>query len=225
MSNTNVEVPKSFIELMKQAFKSLVSSPEPIKFGSATLEDGSVIQWEGDQPMPGTPITTVTPDGQTAPVPDGTYTNPADGMQIVVEGGVIASVVPANATDPNANQSATANEGMSDPNATVTASAKEITKRIEEIHKFAEDEITALKENLKTLSENFASAKDEAETLKKENTELKESFVKFAEQATKAIETLGEQPQVTPVVPVVFREEQKQIETDEERRARIFGKK
>jgi FtsZ-binding cell division protein ZapB len=228
MDKDNIEVPKPFLSKLKEAF-AFLTAPAVVtqKFGSAVLEDGTQIQWDGDQPMPGQPIMAVTPDGNTAPVPDGTYIIPADGSTIVVEGGLIASVVPANAA-PDANAPANpmdngaANAGMSDTNTQSTP--KEITKRIEEVHKFAEDEIGALKENLKTLSEAFAAVKQESEDLKKENGELKEKFAAFSATAIKAIEEIGNAPQVVEPTPVVFRnEDANPTETDEERRQRIFG--
>ncbi len=70
------------------------------EFSEGTLEDGTIIKWEGDL-KEGTAVTVVTAEGEI-PAPDGTHTL-STGMVITTEGGVVVAMtegqLPADAPE------------------------------------------------------------------------------------------------------------------------------
>lgn len=183
-----------------QAFKNFKG--EEIKFGKSTLADGTMLHWEGDEPMPGMAVTAMPPDGSSAPAPapDGEYVLPETGTTVKCEGGVIASVVPAASADENKPENKAANNAMSD---NLTAQAKEIVERVEKVSKFAADSevrFSSMEESIKTLSESLAISQ-------KENEAYKLKMESFSKQITETIEAYGEEPQDTEKKELNFREE------------------
>lgn len=201
MSNTKGDI-KALVSGIKAAFAAFAGSKEQ-KFGSSELADKSgTLQWEGDAPNVGMTIMVVPADGsEPIPAPDGEYVLPETGDTLKVEAGVIAAVVPAQATETNP----AANEGMSaNPAGTPAPTAKEIVERVEKVSKFSDEEIEtrfkALEENLKTVTEYNA-------TLKAESDELKQKFAAFGKQVADTLEAYGEQPQTTTTTTQNFRNE------------------
>ena len=91
---------KEFIALRKQLAKML------FKFSEQTAQDGSVLLFEGDQPVEGGTVNTYAADGSTVPATDGTYVLENEDT-IEVKDGVVMSITPKAvevpmAVDPNA---------------------------------------------------------------------------------------------------------------------------
>jgi len=216
---------KVVLSKLKEAAIAFKAAMTPMKFGSSVLADGTVIEWEGEEPMPAMKINAVLPDGTYAPLPDGEITLPENGTVITVEGGVIATVTPAAAAPENAvPANPVANTGMENQGASMTPTqAKEITERIEKVSKFATDETEAIKKNITELSETIAQFKAEYETLKSENDKLKNELLGFSKVVSDAIAEIGDQPQDNTVVEQNFRNEAKPKESIEEFRKRVFN--
>lgn len=68
-------------------------TPEAKKFGEATLKDGTVVKWEGEQLVSGVPLLVIDPNSPEGflPAPDGNH-EMQDGTVIVVEGGLVKEV-------------------------------------------------------------------------------------------------------------------------------------
>lgn len=151
------------------------------KFKEAKLKDGlTIIKYDGDMPAVGMPVMTITEQGEL-PLPDGEY-ELEDGTYMVIVGGVISEIKPAEQTeevDPNATP--TPND-MGDKPVT-GAQAKAIVESIVKETRFAEQIADLNKEitELKTVKENFATQKESAE---KELKDLKEKFEKQSKTVT-----------------------------------------
>jgi hypothetical protein len=64
--------------------------PEPTAFESATLEDGTVIQWEGEI-AEGTAVMVVPAEGEPIQAPDGTHTL-TTGVKVTTENGMVTTI-------------------------------------------------------------------------------------------------------------------------------------
>lgn len=113
------------------------------KFAQATLEDGTVVEWDGDL-APGTELFVV--DGETRiPAPIGTHTT-TEGLQVVVEEvGVVADVIEAVVEEEQAKTEEVANEttenvGLSkeEVEAIVTEKMSAVTTLLEQVISVAE---------------------------------------------------------------------------------------
>jgi archaellum component FlaC len=203
MSNKKGDFKAMFRDIAKVISNFKGDTTTEQKFGQSVLADGTKLEWEGDEPKPGVPIMAMTPEGTLAPAPDGEYVLPETNTTVKVEGGVIASAVPAQATPEPTNPAA--NEGMGSA-APVAPTAKEIVERVEKVSKFMEEfeqKFTAMEKNISGLSEELANVKKENEALKEKN----ESISKFASDLQKTIEEFGEQPQENTELPENFRNE------------------
>lgn len=78
---------KEFIELRKQLGKLL------FKFSEQVAKDGSVLLFEGDQPVEGGTVNTYAADGSTVPATDGEYVLENEDT-IVVKDGIVMSITP-----------------------------------------------------------------------------------------------------------------------------------
>lgn len=219
MSENKADFKTAFSKLKEaaQAFKEAMTPKQ--KFGKSMLADGTQIEWEGEEPMPGMPVMAVTAEG-SAPAPDGEYTLPENGTVITVEAGVIVTVTPAAAAEGAEVENQAANTGMSGQPMT-PATAKEITERIEKVSKFATEETEALKQNLTAITETFAAFKVEFEAVKAENVALKNEMITFSKVVSDTLDEFGEQPQVQEEKKQNFRDENKPVETIEEWRKRM----
>jgi hypothetical protein len=142
---------KMIAELMKE-LKAKFSAPEPAKFETATLPDGTVIEWEGEL-MVGTPIFVV--DGENrVPVFAGTH-NIEDGRTIITdENGIVTEIVEAEMkAEPQAEQ-------MSADKVNEIVNAK-------------------MSEVLETFSKGFESITSAFESMSAEHKSLKEEFEAF----------------------------------------------
>lgn len=210
---------KAALSKLKEAAIAFKDAMTPQKFGKSTLADGTIMEWEGDEPMPGMPAMVMGADGAPVPAPDGEYTLPETGTVVTVEAGVIATVTPsAAAADPEAPlDNKAANTGMSEATSMSPAQAKEITERIEKVSKFqeeAEQRFAALEKLISDQSEVIAFQKTENESLKNE-------LVTFSKIVSDSLNELGEQPQEVKEVEQNFRNENKPEESIQEWRKRM----
>lgn len=214
---------KAALSKLKEAAMAFKDAMTPQKFGKSMLADGTTLEWEGDEPMPGMSAMVSGADGVQVPAPDGEYTLPETGMVITCEAGVIATVTPAAAQeDPAAPvENKAANTGMESQGTMSPAVAKEITERIEKVSKFATEETEAIKTNLTEMSETFAAFKVEFEAVKSENASLKDQLMSFSKVVSDAINELGEQPQDKNETEQNFRNESKPEESIAEWRKRM----
>ena len=213
---------KAALSKLKDAAIAFKDAMTPQKFGKSTLADGTIMEWEGDEPMPGMPAMVMGADGAPVPAPDGEYTLPENGTVVTVEAGVIATVTPSAAVEDAAPlDNKAANTGMESQGTMSPAVAKEITERIEKVSKFATEETEAIKTNLTAMSETFAAFKVEFEAVKAENVSLKEQLMSFSKVVSDAINELGEQPQDKNESEQNFRNENKPEESIQEWRKRM----
>lgn len=221
----NQDTIKKFAEQMKAAFAVFKDEQEnndntnEQKFGKAMLPDGSVLVWEGE-PAIGTQVMVETPEGNV-PAASGEYTL-EDGTVITIVDGVITEIeAPANegedANAGNGEGAAPAQDMANDLNPPQTT-PKEVIERVEKVQRFAEDEIKALRENFTAMSEEVATLKSQNEELSK----FRAQMLTFNESVAKAIEDLGDAPQVESKKEQNFRVESAKKETIEEIRARLF---
>jgi hypothetical protein len=141
-------------ELTKQLMAKFSNepAPEPAKFETATLPDGTVIEWEGEL-MVGTPIFVV--DGENrVPVFAGTH-NIEDGRTIITdENGIVTEIVEVDLSkDPQPEQ-------MSADKVNEIVNAK-------------------MSEVLDTFSKGFESITSAFESMSAEHKSLKEEFEAF----------------------------------------------
>ena len=214
----NQDTIKKFAEQMKSAFavfKDEQVNTNEQEFGKAVLPDGSVLVWEGE-PMIGTPVNVETPEG-LVPAASGEYTL-EDGTVITIVDGFITEIEAPEMQEPNNEEvvAPVAPEGMSEETSQTTP--KEVIERVEKVQRFTEDEVKALKDNITALSEVVANLTKQNEELSKFRTQM----LAFNESVAKAIEDLGDAPQVETKKEQNFRVEEKAKPSIEEIRARIF---
>lgn len=217
----NQDTIKKFAEQMKSAFavfKDEQVNTNEQAFGKAVLPDGSVLVWEGE-PAIGTPVNVETPEG-LVPAASGEYTL-EDGTVITIVDGFITEIeAPTEEGEqPNAGseEAAPTQDMNGDTNAPQTT-PKEVIERVEKVQRFTEDEVKALKDNITALSEVVANLTKQNEELSKFRTQM----LAFNESVAKAIEDLGDAPQVETKKEQNFRVEEKAKQSIEEIRARIF---
>lgn len=78
-------------EMAEQAPQEDPQREKKATMGSATLEDGTVVQWEGELAT-GVALEVVTAEGEAVPAPDGKHTV-SDGTVIVTENGIITEIL------------------------------------------------------------------------------------------------------------------------------------
>lgn len=78
-------------EMAEQAPQEDPQPEEKAKMGSATLEDGTVVQWEGELAT-GAALEVITAEGEAVAAPDGKHTV-SDGTVIVTENGIITEIL------------------------------------------------------------------------------------------------------------------------------------
>lgn len=208
---------------MKAAFVALKDEQEnndnkEQKFGKAMLPDGSVLVWEGE-PAIGTPVNVETPEG-VVPAASGEYTL-EDGTVITIVDGVISELQAPAEEGEEANAGSDAAAPAQDMNGDTTApqtTPKEVIERVEKVQRFAEDEIKVLRDNFAAMSEEVATLKNQNEELSKFRTQM----LTFNESVAKAIEDLGDAPQVSEKKEQNFRVETKEKESIEDVRKRLF---
>ena len=203
-----------FFAKMKEAFSVFKGEQTEQKFGKAVLNDPNqtAIEWEGDQIVPGIPVTVMTEAG-AAPLPDGEYVT-ADGVSFKIMGGVVGEVEMPEAEQPEA-PAAPAGEMMGDekkenmeaPAPQTNPMPTHIIERLEREQIF--EKIAAFEQNIAGLSETIATLKSENEKLSDELNKERQKFAAFNAQMEKAIEELGEMPQNPKKVEQNFREEKK----------------
>lgn len=184
----NAENIKKFAGALKEAFKLLGEQTEQ-KFKQETLQDGTVVSYDGDAPQLNAPLYVVTPDGQQLPCPDGEVTLPS-GLVATVVSGVITELEPAGtpetpATDVETPAPIGGGQGMSESNLTAPQ-AKAIIESIVRESRFAIE-----------MEEKFAAFKAENDALKAELESVKAESAKhlaFAKELSKAVDQLGDMP-------------------------------
>jgi len=188
----NAENIKEFATLIKAAFSALGKETEH-KFKQETLQDGTVVAYDGETPQLNAPLFVVTPDGQQLPCPDGEVTLPS-GLVATVVSGVITELEPANAPEaPDPETPAVGGgQGMNETNLT-QPQAKAIIESIVRESRFAEE-----------LKEQFSAVTKENEELKAKIAELEKASaaqLQFSKQVAEAVEKLGDMPSENPAKP------------------------
>lgn len=165
---------KDAILEIPELVKQLKAKFNTQKFAEVKLEDGTIIQYEGDTPVVGIPVNVIAVDGTVAPLVDGDYDLAELGI-IKVVGGMIAEIKPVEAKgDVPATE-----EQMSEPQ---TQSVKRIVESvIKESQFISQKDFTDFKEAFeKTSIEQIEALTKENESLKKELGKqadiLKETF-------------------------------------------------
>lgn len=190
---------------MKVEFKSIMDEIKKIKemfetkqvFAQATLEDGTVVEWEGDL-VAGTELFVV--DGETRiPAPIGTHTT-TEGLQVVVEEvGIVAEVIEAVV-----EEEAKAEDFENVPATEIPAVLERVTEVIAEKLKLemgeAYDVASAVIEAINAQMETGLS-KDEVEAVVNEKmsavTKVMDDLLKVAESTQRELETFKAQPSVS----------------------------
>lgn len=176
----------TFAQRLKAAL--LAFQGEPVKFMSAKLADGQMVEIEGDTLAQGVVVSIMTEAG-AAPLPDGEYAL-EDGTVFVVSGGSVSEVKQPAATEDQAmaDQSGapTGAHAQSAPNPTQIIERIEKEMLFEKIAKI--DELTTALAAIKT---EFAAIKSENENLKTENVK----FSKMVNEMSAALVEFGDQPQ------------------------------
>jgi len=190
---------------MKVEFKSIMDEIKKIKemfetkqvFAQATLEDGTVVEWEGDL-VAGTELFVV--DGETRiPAPIGTHTT-TEGLQVVVEEvGIVAEVIEAVV-----EEEAKAEDFETVPATEIPAVLERVTEVIAEKLKLemgeAYDVASAVIEAINAQMETGLS-KDEVEAVVNEKmsavTKVMDDLLKVAESTQRELETFKAQPSVS----------------------------
>jgi hypothetical protein len=149
--NKQLEVIANLMKELKAKFSN-EPTPEPATFETATLPDGTVIEWEGDL-MVGTPIFVVDGDNRV-PVFAGTH-NIEDGRTIITdENGIVTEIVEVDMkAEPQAEQ----------------MSAEKVNEIVN----------AKMSEVLETFSKGFESITSAFESMSAEHKSLKEEFEAF----------------------------------------------
>lgn len=194
---------KGFIADVVAAAKKHFSTEQ--KFAEAQAKDGSTVVYEGDTPAAGMAIMVKTPDGATAPAPDGII-EMADGSMITVMAGKIAEVKMPGVPEPCPEPPMDMNKNGMNPD-----QVKKLVESTIKEHYYSKEDVdsklTDLENKNTALEQAFGSVKSENETLTKElattKAELetmKSAFAKH-EAFAKDIANLLETPQVKPETP------------------------
>lgn len=200
MENGKIKLIEDFKTLLKEMTlkfseekPSTPSTPEKFMI-SGKMPDGSEIMIEANQPEVGANVTITSPDGNTVPIMDGEYVLEIDGKQvkIMTVGGKISEVGEAaeEMKQPGAPKKPE-DEKMGETETTSSSQMpKEVIKRIEEIHSFMTDKVTAMEKSISELTEKFTSVENENTELKKEIATKNDAFAKFK----KEVETILDKP-------------------------------
>lgn len=163
-------------------------NPAPVppvkKFGEAKLKDGTVIKWEGEQPLTvGASLLVIDPANPEGflPMPNTPEEGIAleDGTVIKVVDGKITELIPATVTPPAPDMS---------------AQVEQIQKQFNEV---TEKFNTVAKEK-ETLEGELKTVKEEFEGLKKSNEETNAKLKETLEVFAKAMETPASNPVEEP---------------------------
>lgn len=180
------------VKILKEKFSATSQ-----KFADITLEDGTILRYDGDTPVVGGKVQIVNPDQSLTDVPDGTYTLP-DGTILETESSLITAVTPGSAAGIDPEQNAKENKGSQNnpPDKTMTAAqAKQIIESVIKESNFVnETKLTAeLKKTSDALTVKFKVIEDE-------NKALKESLKKeqeFKVEVFALLEKLGDEASVS----------------------------
>lgn len=172
---------------MKVEFKSIMDEINKIKemfaskqvFAQATLEDGTVVEWEGDL-VAGTELFVV--DGETRiPAPIGTHTT-TEGLQVVVEEvGIVADVIEAVVEEEQAKAEEVATEEV-----TTEEMKAETTVNVglskEEVEAIVNEKMSAVTKVMDDLLKVAESTQRELETFKAQPSVSGREKTKFTKE-------------------------------------------
>lgn len=162
---SNMDFNKMKDEIVNE-LKSLFS--KSVKLAQANLKEGAgVIEFEGDMPTVGTPLSLVTPEG-TVPAPMGEYTLEDETVIIVGEDGNISEVKEATTEQP-AEVEVEVEQAKEVAPTTAMDSTGELKDMISSILVKFGEELKA--EFASQIEAKFSEAKQEVETLKVELSE------------------------------------------------------
>lgn len=175
-------------------------SKEPVKeqkFSEVTLQDGTVIYYDGEAPVVGTAVFVVDPNGQQLPAPDGIHVL-ADGSQIEVSGGMITAVKPSENPVPSPEAQAPAPGMMSD---NVPSSPEAQAKRI--IESIVKEQVFAKVEDVNAASQAIEVLTSKVAEYITKLDEINSKFAKyeaFMSELTEKVADIEKQPvaQVEP---------------------------
>lgn len=187
MSVTIDDFKKKVGEWLEKGRELFSKEQKEQKFAQAKLQDGTVITYEGETPLPNMPVFVMDEKGNQTPLIDGTHVM-EDGSMLIVKGGVIAEVQ-GKPEDPNATQNPNPNPGenMADDKPIAGGQAKTV---IESIVKESRFEIE--KEFGEKLEAVKAEFKKEIETQKAEASKLTEEKKAMEEKFSKQEKAIGD---------------------------------
>jgi preprotein translocase subunit YajC/ribosomal protein S15P/S13E len=163
--------------------KLLKLEAENVVFGEATLQDGTVVKWEGELQI-GTALFVIGEEGEV-PAPNGTHTV-EDGTQVVTEGGIVTDIIAPQA----------------EVEAKAAVTPEEQTAIITEVMQILEPRIAALEEALMAKAEAFEAMTTENNELKSQLESFKNDVVKTNEQFAAVLEKIAQNTVHTPAKPV-----------------------
>jgi hypothetical protein len=189
------------IDDFKKALKGIVEkfSTPKAKFMQDTLTDGTIITYDGEQPMVNMPVFALDQSGNQIPLADGVYTIADDGVVLTVAGGVITDVAGTEAVAVDNT------DGSSDPIKPQQNMANPVTQPkavIESIVKESRFSEEVLEKEFKALKDSIEAIKKENEEVKKANAELTEKFSKsdaLNKEMFALVEKMADAPAAEPV--------------------------
>jgi hypothetical protein len=159
INNNKMDKRKSVFSELFALAKKIVKS----EFASATLADGTVVEWEGDL-AEGTALFVVVEEGEAIPAPDGEHVL-EDGRVVVTVEGIVTQIVEAVEEEAQVEE---ATEEMSE----------ETTDQVEEVDQTAEA-FAAIVSMIEKQVETTETMRSEFAAIRQENSELKERLAKL----------------------------------------------
>lgn len=135
-------------EVIQEIRHLLFGEEEEVKMETATLVDGTIIEWEGELAV-GTPIFVQTGEG-LIPAPDATH-EVEGGMLVTTEGGIVTEII-----EPSAEVEDSVEEEMSEVEFATLESFNSLVSRFEE----AVERLHVLEEKLNHNEAAFSTMKE-----------------------------------------------------------------
>lgn len=159
-------------EVIQEIRHLLFGEEEEVKMETATLVDGTIIEWEGELAV-GTPIFVQTGEG-LIPAPDATH-EVEGGMLVTTEGGTVIEII-----EPSAEVEDSVEEEMSEVEFATLESFNSLVSRFEE----AVERLHVLEEKLNHNEAAFST--------------MKEAFSKTVDLVEKVAELPSDEPTKAP---------------------------
>lgn len=157
-------------EVIQEIRHLLFGEEEEVKMETATLVDGTIIEWEGELAV-GTPIFVQTGEG-LIPAPDATH-EVEGGMLVTTEGGIVSEIV-------EPSEEAIVEEEMSEVEFATLESFNSLVSRFEE----AVERLHVLEEKLNHNEASFST--------------MKEAFSKTVDLVEKVADLPSDEPTKAP---------------------------